>query len=153
MADGAGSDASEPLGSTPQEAVRRKTKRSGSSPSIAQVDGLRSPEYHPSNPQATCLDAPQTAYTSRWRRLCSAWAGSFQAGGRSSARRRRAMNDAFFQAKTSRASIPADHCGERGVHAFRVAMDGQRLGDDAPFDLTDDERARVVVIADKLGAS
>ena len=40
------------------------------------------------------------------------------------------------------------------AQAIRVAMDGQRLGDDAPFDLTDDERARVVVvIADKLGAS
>ncbi len=30
--------------------------------------------------------------------------------------------------------------------AIRQAMNGRRLGDDAPFDLTDDERARVQAV-------
>ncbi len=35
------------------------------------------------------------------------------------------------------------------AEAIRQTMSGRRLGDDAPFDLTDDERARVqAVLAD-----
>lgn len=38
------------------------------------------------------------------------------------------------------------------AEAIRRAMDGRRLGDDAPFALTADEQARVVAaIADNLG--
>ncbi len=40
--------------------------------------------------------------------------------------------------------------GELG-EAIRQAMSGCRLGDDAPFDVTDDERARVLAMLDTEG--
>ncbi len=40
-----------------------------------------------------------------------------------------------------------DRVGDGALAAdIRDAMNGRRLGDDAPFDLTDDERERVTVV-------
>ncbi len=40
-----------------------------------------------------------------------------------------------------------DGMGDGALAAdIRTAMNGRRLGDDAPFDLTDDERERVTVV-------
>ncbi|MDP9470951.1 MAG: hypothetical protein M3Q71_09845 [Chloroflexota bacterium] len=43
-----------------------------------------------------------------------------------------------------------DGVGDGALAAdIRSAMNGRRLGDDAPFDLTDDERARVIAILEE----